>query len=316
MSIETLLDEINLLKATLDLAPKLNIGEQKRIREHFAVEYTYNSNAIEGNTLSLRETALVVLEGLTIDKKPIKDHLEAIGHKQAFDYVLSISGISEKLSEQTIKEIHALVLMNDPQNKGKYRDLPVKISGALDVPPHPSEIPEKMRSLVAAYGLDKRHPIVRIAEFHMAFERIHPFIDGNGRTGRLIMNLELIKSGYCPVDVKYADRGLYIDCFRDFEETGNTERFVEMIAKYELSELSKQIELTNCKDAIVSEKCLSKNHWKQAINDNRGGDTIEIIKSGESIILKPTHGIEWYLQDYERPDGGWEHLEPKGREEW
>jgi len=252
MDIHVLLDEIDSLRAKLETKPSLNEGEAKRLREQFAVEYTYNSNAIEGNTLTLHETALVVLEGLTIDKKPIKDHLEAIGHSHAYDYVVALSKAPEELTERTIKEVHALVLMEDPINKGKYRDVPVQISGALDTPPPPDRVPIEMKRLLDDYSTDKRHPIEKIAEFHILFERIHPFIDGNGRTGRLLLNLELIKAGFYPIDVKFKDRGQYIGCFRSFEETGNATQFVEMVARYELDELSKYLSILTAKESSMN----------------------------------------------------------------
>jgi len=245
--IDELLKQIDERKAKLDAAPAFNEGELARLREHFMVEYTYNSNAIEGNTLTLYETRLVVLEGLTIDKKPVKDHLEAVGHRDAFEYIVEISKHDEELSEKTIKEIHALVLMNDAKNKGKYRELPVTISGALDTPPQPSQIHAKMGELLQSYKNDTRHPIEKIADFHIQFEQIHPFIDGNGRTGRLIMNLELIKAGYAPVNVKYADRGLYIECFRRSVVQGNSDIFIEMVARYELEELDNLISISSYK---------------------------------------------------------------------
>ena len=244
ISVIELLETIDKLKEALAKAPKLNEGEISRLNEQFMVEYTYNSNAIEGNTLTLRETALVILEGLTIDKKPLKDHLEAVGHKDAFDYIITKSKDKEPLTERTIKEIHSLVLVNDAENKGKYREVPVVISGALDTPPDPIYIPERMRQLLKSYESDTRHPIEKIADFHIQFERIHPFIDGNGRTGRLIMNLELIKAGLHPVDVKFKDRELYISCFPDYETTGHSEKFVKMVAKYEIEELNNLVAIS------------------------------------------------------------------------
>ena len=250
MSINELLQKINSLKAKLDEAPALNEGELKKLREEFMVEYTYNSNAIEGNTLTLHETALVVLEGLTVDSKPLKDHLEAIGHRDAFNYVIAKSKSNEPLSERTIKEVHALVLMNDAENRGKYREVPVTIIGALDTPPNPIYIPEQMEQLLKAYEVDARHPIEKIADFHIQFERVHPFIDGNGRTGRLIMNLELIKAGYAPIDVKFKDRNLYISCFRDYVTSGNSDKFIEMVAKYEIAELDNLVHISSLKAAL------------------------------------------------------------------
>ena len=233
------LGKIDQLKAQLDSVAPFNDGEQKRLREQFMVEYTYNSNAIEGSTLTLHETALVLLEDLTIAEKPLRDHLDAVGHRDAFAYVLEISKQSNPLTERIIKDIHSLVLATDSQNKGKYRNVAVTIAGALDTPPLPAEVPQQVEKLLADYAKDKRHPIEKIADFHIQFERIHPFIDGNGRTGRLLLNLELIKAGYAPIDVKFTDRRQYIDCFRDYAQTNSSRKFVEMVAQYELQELTK-----------------------------------------------------------------------------
>ena len=261
MDIKSTLKEIDNLKSKLDSAPAFSEGELERLREHFMVDFTYNSNAIEGNTLTLRETALVVLEGLTISKKPLKDHLEAVGHKEAFNYVIKISKNNQDLTERIIKEIHALVLMNQPEDRGKYRELSVMISGADNIPPHPIEIPSKMEELLNEYKVDNRHPIIKVADFHINFERIHPFIDGNGRTGRLVLNLELIKAGYAPINVKFKDRDLYIDCFRDCEEKGDSSQFIEMVAKYELEELGVMY-------GLIEEKRATQEFYKNGIFTN------------------------------------------------
>ena len=129
----------------------LNKTELKRLREEFIIENTYDSNAIEGSTLTLQETALILQEGLTIAEKPIKEHLEAIGHKDAFEYILMLAGRNTALSERVIKEIHSLVLMHDTANKGVYRRVPVRILGASHIPPEPHQVPEQMATLISDY---------------------------------------------------------------------------------------------------------------------------------------------------------------------
>ena len=228
---------IDAMKAELDARRPFSAAELRRMREEFAVEYTYNSNAIEGNTLTLRETALV-LEGLTIDKKPLKDHLEAVGHKEAFDYVLSLVQEQAPVSERVIKEIHSLVLMDRPEERGRWRRIPVRILGASSTPPEPVTIPELMERLVADERRSKLHPIERAALFHLKFENIHPFVDGNGRTGRLILNLSLMKSGYPPVDVKFADRRRYYDAFESWPGDGG-DAMTRLVAEYIEEELAK-----------------------------------------------------------------------------
>ncbi|GHV27684.1 cell division protein Fic [Clostridia bacterium] len=235
---------IDALTTELRAMRPLNAGELARLREEFVIENTYNSNAIEGNSLTLRETALILKEGLTIGEKPIKDHLEAIGHRDAFEYVISLADADAPLTERVIKNIHALVLMNDRKNKGVYRDIPVYISGALAEPPQPYLIPTQMEALIADYDNMKRnkHIIEAVSEFHLRFEGIHPFIDGNGRTGRLILNLELIKAGLLPVNIKYTDRRKYYDCFDVYYgETHSPDALSRLIAEYEAEELARYI---------------------------------------------------------------------------
>ena len=225
--------EVDYKKEKLAAMRPLTAGEVERLRDEFMIEFTYNSNAIEGNTLTLKETAMA-LEGMTIDKKPLKDHLEAVGHRDAFLYVQDIAKKDMPLSESVIKNIHALVLMNRPEDKGVYRRIPVKIMGAYTEPVQPYLIEPKMTELLSTDNERKGvlHDIERVARFHLEFEGIHPFIDGNGRTGRLIMNLELIKCGYPPINVKFADRKRYYDAFDAYYKDGNANKMIDMIAEY------------------------------------------------------------------------------------
>jgi len=228
-----LLAEVDALKADLDKHRPLTQGELQRLREEFLIEYTYNSNAIEGNTLTLQETALV-LEGITVDKKPLKDHLEAVGHRDAFLYVQDVAKQEIPLSETVIKNIHALVLMNRPDDKGVYRRIPVRIMGAYTEPVQPYMIEPRMAELLSANEERKNTmtDIERIALFHLEFEGIHPFIDGNGRTGRLILNLDLIRNGYPPINVKFTDRKRYYDSFDAFYKDNDPTAMTELIAEY------------------------------------------------------------------------------------
>ena len=239
-------DRLDELAAQLRGMRPLNEAELKRLRDEFIIEHTYDSNAIEGNTLTLRETALILQEGLTIAEKPIKDHLEAIGYRDAFEYIVTLADAGTPLSERVIKEIHSLVLMNDRQNRGVYRSIPVTILGALHTPPQPYLVPVQMEQLLADYeDMKKRlHIVEAVAEFHLRFEGVHPFIDGNGRTGRLILNLELIKAGLLPVNIKFADRRRYYDAFDAYHgEAHSTGALVELIAGYEVVELEKRISI-------------------------------------------------------------------------
>ena len=226
-------ERIEELKAELDTRRPLTQGELERLNEEFMIEFTYNSNAIEGNTLTLQETAMV-LEGITIDQKPLKDHLEAVGHKDAFLYVQDIVSKKIPLTEFVIKNIHSLVLMNKPEDKGVYRRVPVRIMGAFTEPVQPYMIEPKITELLAENEKRKAtmNIIERVARFHLEFESIHPFIDGNGRTGRLLMNFELMQNGYPPINVKFTDRKRYYDAFDSFSRNQDATPMTNLIAEY------------------------------------------------------------------------------------
>ena len=229
----SLFASIDELKMELNRQRPLTAGEVARLQEEFTVEYTYDSNAIEGNTLTLQETAMV-LQGMTIDQKPLKDHLEAVGHRDAFQYIEELAKRKSRLKEYEIKSIHSLVLMDRPEDKGVYRRIPVSILGAQVQPVQPYLIQPKMEELLRVHEERKKamHPIERIARFHLEFEGIHPFIDGNGRTGRLLMNLDLIRSGYPAINVKFADRRRYYDAFDTYYRTSSPDTMVALIGGY------------------------------------------------------------------------------------
>lgn len=228
---ESLLSQIDCKKKELDGKSPLTEGELARLNEEFTVEYTYNSNAIEGNTLTLRETDLV-LRGLTIDQKPLKDHMEAVGHKEAFDFVTELVKEKCEINERVIKQIHYLVLADKKDDRGVYRRLPVRIMGAAHEPVQPYLIVPKMEELLRNYLASEEHIVTKLARFHIEFEGIHPFIDGNGRTGRLLVNLELMKAGYPPIDIKFTDRIAYYNAFDEYHVKHNLKAMESLFAKY------------------------------------------------------------------------------------
>ncbi len=230
-SVESLLEMIDRKKTELDTRRPLTEGETARLTEEFVVEFTYNSNAIEGNTLTLRETDMV-LRGLTIDQKPLKDHMEAVGHKDAFYFVRDQVKEQAPLSERVIKQIHYLVLADKEEDRGVYRRVPVRIMGAKHEPVQPYLIQPKMEQLLEAYKNSTEHIIPRLAQFHIEFEGIHPFIDGNGRTGRLLVNLELMKAGYPPIDIKFTDRIAYYNAFDEYYRKHNLGAMEKLFAGY------------------------------------------------------------------------------------
>jgi len=241
-------DIIDSLVSELKNKCPLTPAEIKRLRNEFLIEHTYDSNAIEGNTLTLRETALILQEGITIAEKPLKDHLDVIGYKDAFEYIISLVNEKSELTESVTKQIHSLVLMNDASNRGIYRSLPVRILGATHEPPQPYIVPIQMEELLADYkGMRANlHIIDAVSIFHLRFEGIHPFIDGNGRTGRLILNLELMKNGLLPVNIKFTNRREYYDCFDAYySERKDFAPMSKLISAYEEQELRHYLSILN-----------------------------------------------------------------------
>lgn len=228
-----LLEQIDRLKAELSGFRPLSPAETDALRQEFIVEHTYNSNAIEGNTLTLQETQLV-LQGVTIDRKPLKDHLEIVGYKEAFEYVEQLAREQRPLTNYEICAIHSLVLADRQEDRGRWRRVPVRIAGALTTPAQPYQIEPLMSELLADMDSLYRqlHTVEKVALFHLRFESIHPFIDGNGRTGRLLMNLQLIQAGYPPVNVKFADRRRYYEAFDDYARSGSPQSMTVLIAEY------------------------------------------------------------------------------------
>ncbi len=224
-------EEIDNLKQQLAQKRPLTQGELQRLQEEFLIEFTYDSNAIEGSTMTLQETALVI-EGITIDKKPIKEHLEVVGHRDAFLYVESLVKENAPITERVIRDIHSLVLIDRPLDRGVYRKIPVRIMGASHTPPDPILVPDMMANLINEFKHSKRHPIEIAALFHLKFEGIHPFVDGNGRTGRLIMNLYLMQNGYLPINIKFTDRKAYYDSFDKYYNKKSADDLVFMISRY------------------------------------------------------------------------------------
>lgn len=238
------LAQIDHLKQRISQLRPLSASEVQRLREEFIIESSYNSNAIEGNTITLRETVLILKEGMTIAEKPIREHLDIIGFKDAFNYIYELVANNEPLTERAIKDIHSLVLMSNAENRGVYRKIPVRILGTENEPTALYLIAEEMAALIAKYQqkLTDLHPLEAISWLHLAFESIHPFIDGNGRTGRLLLNFELLKQGYLPVDIKFTDRAKYYQCFDEYHKNQQDMRtLLALIVDYELKELERYL---------------------------------------------------------------------------
>ena len=188
------------LKQKLDSFRPLPVEVVKNLHEDLVLRWTYNSNAIEGNTLTLKETK-VALEGITIGGKTMREHFEAINHREAIYFVEELVKKDELLSEFQIKSLHQLIMKNiDDVHAGVYRKTNVVISGAEHTPSDAVHVASEMTDFINWYLNDAQilHSVERAARVHADFVKIHPFIDGNGRTSRLLMNFELMKNGFPP----------------------------------------------------------------------------------------------------------------------
>lgn len=232
MALEALLQAVDVLKSELS---KIRSLDNAKIREALAIEYTYESNRIEGNTLTLQETQLVIEKGLTIGGKPLREHLEAINHKEAIDFVAELVRDKVTLNDYVLKQVHAIILKSiDKENAGVYRNVPVLISGSTHTPPQPYLLQKLMEDYFLFYEANKDvlHPIVLAAEMHERLVTIHPFIDGNGRTSRLVMNLILLQNGYAIANIRgdVESRLMYYDALEQSREDNKT-AFIELVAE-------------------------------------------------------------------------------------
>lgn len=232
--------EVDALKAELAAKRPLSEGELAHLQEAFLVEYTHASTAIEGNTLTLSETALA-LSGVTIGEKPLRDHLEVTGHRDAFLFLEEIIKERRPLTESLICQFHALVLADKPQDRGVYRRIPVIITGAVHTPPQPYMVQPLMEAWVRDIVASKKHPLVIAAESHLRFEAIHPFVDGNGRTGRLLANFILMRAGYLPISIKYENRRAYYEAFTAYHRDEDIVPMLRIIVESECARLREYI---------------------------------------------------------------------------
>lgn len=223
------------LKHELDAFRPLTADQIKNLKRLFDVDFSYNSTAIEGNTLSLNETRVVLLDGITIGGKTTREHLEILNHKEAIDYIeqLARKPISE-YSSTDITNIHALVLKGiDPANAGIYRKVPVYVrlqGDSIHKFCEPLKIPDEMEAFYAWLRSEKtEHPVIIAAEAHTRFVGIHPFIDGNGRTACLIMNLVLLHHGFPPAIIKMSQRAAYLDAIEAWEQRNQKEPLLDLI---------------------------------------------------------------------------------------
>lgn len=223
---------LDALKARLDSYRPLPRAVVDNLHEALVLQWTYHSNAIEGNTLTLKETK-VALEGITIGGKTLREHFEVINHREAILMVEELVQQQAPLSEWTIKSLHQLVLKNiDDDNAGRYRQSNVLIAGAQHRPMDALQVPQAMQDFVHWYDTTalQLHPVERAARVHGEFVKIHPFVDGNGRTSRLLMNLELMKAGFPAVLIEVGQRLAYYEALDTAHCSGDYRLFIELVA--------------------------------------------------------------------------------------
>lgn len=246
-NLNNLLSEIDSFKAKLDTLRPLPTSALEKIQEALEIAYTYESNRIEGNTLTLQETALVINEGLTISGKSMKEHLEVINHSEAIDFIKDIAKKDIEIDERLIKEIHAIILHSiDKENAGVYRNVSVMISGSEHMPPAPYLIEEQMNNFIGQFKqmqTDEVHPVLIAGYLHNELVKIHPFVDGNGRTSRLLMNLYLLRTGYVIINLK-GDNDSKLRYYQSLEKshlTNDTNDFDTLVAENELESLARYL---------------------------------------------------------------------------
>jgi Fic family protein len=227
----SMLKKIEALKAKIDAHRPLDAHMLKQVREYFRIGMAYSSNALEGNSLTETETKIVIEDGITIGGKPVRDHLEALGHSEAYDLLFRLAK-HQDITEANVKELRRLFYYRiDAKRAGKYRKRRVIITGTDFIPPAPERIPGLMESFIAGLPTTraKRHPVEFAAIIHKELVTVHPFIDGNGRAARLLMNLALLQAGYPVAIIPPILRGEYLDTL-DKTHKGDNEPFISFIA--------------------------------------------------------------------------------------
>lgn len=221
-----------------------------RLHSEIRLLHTYNSNAIEGNTLTLSETKLVIDEGITVGGKTLREHLEAANNAQGYDLIVSLAREQVPISHVTIQQVHEVVTKGILESAGRYRTRNVRITGAVCSPPDWQIIVREMDNLIKEVTKADRPVVEMTAYLHHRLVAIHPFIDGNGRIARLIGNLYLIRNGYPPIVLDQKNRQEYYRTLRDADR-GNLEPFTRFITRAVSDALSRYLAIAGGKDALL-----------------------------------------------------------------
>ncbi len=247
--LRSILDEIDVCKKNLELYRKF---DSYRIKQALELEYTFESNRIEGNTLTLKETDLVINDGITISGKSMREHLEAINHTEAISFIKQLLDKEVRLRERDVLAVHNIILRGiEPDQAGKYRSVQVMIKGSKHEPPQPFLVPKQMEDYFFWYEKNKNilHPVLLAAEMGERLVTIHPFIDGNGRTSRLVMNLILLRHGYVIANIKgdHLSRLKYYDVLERAQVEHDKYPYLQFIAETELESLTRYLKIIQVK---------------------------------------------------------------------
>ena len=271
---------------------KLNELLSKQLKKDLNIKWTYNSTGIEGNSYTLNQTRILLAEGITIGGKRLVEHLEIIGHSEAIEYLEDIIENNVELTEREIKNIHSLVTKDiENVNSGAYRNNAVYISGSKHIPPQPYLVSEKMEELMLWYNNESKniHPIERAAILHGEFVSIHPFIDGNGRTARLLLNFELMKNNYPAIIIEIEEREKYFDALEVGNLSGNWDKFTEFVRE----KCEERIDYMN--EFKISElKSRKGNKFKERLQDS-DEEISEIVEDMKDDFTE--HEIELLLSE-------------------
>jgi len=306
---DSIINRINSKFDRLNKARPLTPSVVKKLQEQFQIEMTYNSNAIEGNSLTKKETFLVISQGITVKGKPLKDHLEAHDHYEALEYVYELVQHQKRmtLSEHLIRSLHQLVVKkSDSEIAGTYRAGAVIITGSDHTPPDPAEVPGLMNELIKDFKKqeEKLHPIELAALIHHKLVNIHPFFDGNGRTSRLVMNIILMRKGYPLTIILKNDRQRYYRMLEQADK-GNMNEYARFIAQSVERSLDIYLKVipskiqTSEKLFTLSELSSQTPYSSKYLNLLARTGKMESTKQGR-IWMSSKEAVERYIQERKR----------------
>lgn len=295
---QTFLSRITSKMRRLNSLRPLPADAVKRLHEELRLFHTYHSNAIEGNTLTLSETRLVLEEGIAIGGKSLREHLEAVNNAKAFDLIMDIAKEKPAIDHVIIQQIHEVVMKGIIEDASKYRTKNVRITGAAKTPPDWSKVIKLMDDLIEEIAKNEKHPVEKAAFLHHRFVEIHPFIDGNGRVARLLTNLYLIAQGYPPIVLKTEDRGRYYKYLRA-ADAGNPAPFAHFIAKAVDESLTTYLSIFGGADELLPLKELVKEtpYSQEYLSLRARQGVLDAVKIGKAWYSSK-RAIEQYISGH------------------